>query len=153
MPMTKSIVISSRTDSNNLAYLHQFIEWNEYKINLLNYKDIESIFSVRGVQTKIDKLKELKQLNVKIINEITDIFSVNLLWNIIDEIDSNAGKIDIIELYVDYWINNYSKMVQLPLLEPKSKSLTDICIEISYRMQQNLVLGIELTTVQEIVKK
>jgi hypothetical protein len=44
-------------------------------------------------------------------------------------------------------------MLQLPLLEPKSKSLTDICIEVSYRMQQNLALGIELPTVQEIVKK
>ncbi|MGG7177188.1 NACHT domain-containing protein [Clostridium paraputrificum] len=153
MPMTKSIIVSSRTDSNNLAYLHQFIECDEYKINLLNYEDIESIFAVRGAQSKIDKLRELKQLKVKIIDEITDIFSANLLWNIINEIDSNTSKIDIIELSVDYWMRNYSKMVQLPLLEPKSKSLTNICIEISYRMQENLVLGIELETVQEIVKK
>lgn len=153
MSTTKYIIISSRTDSNNLAYLHQFIECNEYKINLLNYEDIESIFSIRGVKTKIDKLKELKQSNAEIINEITDIFSANLLWNIIDKIDSNVTKIDIIERFVDYWISNYTKMIQLPLLEPKSKSLTDICIEISYTMQQNLVLGIELSTVQEIVKK
>lgn len=153
MSTTKSIVISSRIDSNNLAYLHQCFECREYKINLLNYEDIESIFSVRGVQSKIDRLKELEKSNAKIINEITDIFSANLLWNIIDEIDSNVTKIDIIERFVGYWINNYSKMVQLPLLEPKSKSLTDICIEVSYRMQQNLALGIELPTVQEIVKK
>lgn len=154
MSTTKSIIISSRTNSNNLAYLHQFIECNEYKIDLLNFEDIESIFSIRGVQEKIDKLKELRQSNGEIINEITDIFSANLLWNIIDEVDSGTvTKIDIIEHSVNYWISNYSKLLQLPLLEPRSKSLIDICIEISHRMQQNLVLSIELPIVEEIVKE
>ncbi|NFI94720.1 hypothetical protein FC961_10010 [Clostridium botulinum] len=153
MSTTKSIMLSSRTDSNNLAYLHQCIQCNEYKINLLDYQDIERFFSIKGEQTKINKLKEMKKSNAGIINEINDIFSVNLLWNIINEIDSNVTKIDIIEQFVGYWIRNYSKMIQLPLLEPKNELLTEICIEISYRMQRNLILSIKLATVQEIVKK
>jgi len=153
MQTTKSIAISSRTDSNNLSYLHQFVECIEYKINALDYEDIESIFSVRGTQGKIDNLKQMKQSNAKILDEITDIFSADLLWNIIDEININITKIEIIERFVDYWINNYSKMVELPLLEPKSISIKNICTEISYNMQQSLQLSIELSNVQEIVQK
>lgn len=153
MSTTKSIVISSRTDSNNLSYLHQFIECYEYKINALIYEDVENIFLSRGTQNKIDKLKQMKKSNAKILDEITDIFSVDLFWSIIDEININVTKIEIIERFVDYWINNYSKMDELSLLEPKSKSITDICVEISYCMQQKLQLGIKLSTVQEVVSK
>lgn len=153
LPTTKSIVISTRTDSNNLAYLHQFIEYKQFKIDNLTYEDIELFFLTRGSQDKNDKLKKMKEQNAKIIDEITDIFSANLLWNIISEISINVTKIEIIERFVEYWINNYSKIIELPLLEPKSNSLKDICTEISFRMQQNLHLSIELSSVQEIVRK
>lgn len=46
-PSAKSIVISSRTNSNNLAYLHQFVHCCEYKIDALTYDDIETVFLAR----------------------------------------------------------------------------------------------------------
>ena len=151
MSSSKSIVISSRTDSNNLAYLHQFVKCSEHKINALAYEDIEIIFSAKGIQSKLNKLKLMKQSNAKILDDIADIFSVDLLWNIIDEVDTSITKIEIIERYVNYWLNNYAKMAELSLLEPKNNSIIEICTEISYSMQLKLQLGIKLSTIQEIV--
>lgn len=119
MTSTKSIIISSRTDSNNLSYLHQFVECNEYKIDALTYDDIETVFSNKVGHGKLEKLKQLKHSNAKILNDITDIFSVDLLWNIIDKTDSNITKIEIIEQFINYCFSNYSKIAVLPLLEPK----------------------------------
>lgn len=150
---TKAIVITSRTDTNNLLYLNQHLECKSYRINSLTYADIESIFSLRGLTSKKDKLENMKYYNAEILKDITDIFSVDLLWNIIEDIDNHITKIEIIEYYVNYWISNYSKMIELPLLEPKINSIKEICKEISFCMQKDLLLGIELATVQEIVKK
>lgn len=150
-PSTKSIIISSRTDSNNVAYLHQFINCNEYKINALTYDDIETVFFNKGKQSKLEKLKQLKESNANILNDIIDIFSVDLLWNIIDKADINITKIEIIEQFINYCFSNYSKIAALPLLEPQKKSLIELCTEISYNMQKKLYLSIELSTVQKIV--
>lgn len=151
MSSTKSIIISSRTDSNNLSYLHQFVQCNEHKIDALTYDDIETIFVNKGEQSKLEKLKQLNHSNAKILNDITDIFSVDLLWNIIDKADINITKIEIIEQFINYCFSNYSKIAALPLLEPKSKSIIELCTEISYNMQTKLHLNLELSTVQNIV--
>ena len=151
MPSAKSIVISSRTDSNNLAYLHQFVKCNEYKIDALIYDDIETVFTNKGEQNKIEKLKQMNQANAKILEDITDIFSVDLLWNIIDKVDINITKIEIIERFINYCLSNYSKIVTLPLLEPKKVSIIELCTEISYSMQTKLHLSLKLSTVQKIV--
>lgn len=148
---TKSIIISSRTDSNNLSYLHQFVQCNEYKIDALTYDDIETVFSNKGEHSKLEKLKQLKHSNAKILNDITDIFSVDLLWNIIDKTDINITKIEIIEQFINYCFSNYSKITVLPLLEPKKDSIIELCTEISYNMQTKLHLSLELSTVQKII--
>lgn len=149
---TKGIVISSRTDSNNVSYVHQMINTETYKIDLLKYEDVKKFFIVKGDKSKLTMLEELRKSDITILKEINDIFSVNLLWNIISDINIKTSKIDIIELTVDYWIKKYSKLASLPLIEPKKQSIFKICTEISFRMQMNLVLGIKLEIVQEIVK-
>lgn len=151
MPSTKSILISSRTDSNNLACLHQFVQCYKYKIDALTYDDIETIFSNKGEQSKLEKLKQLNHSNAKILKDITDIFSVDLLWNIIDKADINITKIEIIEQFIDYCFSNYSKIAVVPLLDPKRKSIIELCTEISYSMQTKLHLSLDLSTVQKIV--
>lgn len=148
---SKSIVISSRTDSNNLSYLHQFVQCTEYRIDELIYNDLETIFFNKGNQNKLEKLKEMNRLNAKILQDITDIFSVDLLWNIIDRVEISITKIEIIEHFINYCLGNYSKMSTLPLLEPQRKSIIELCIAISYRMQEKLQLSLELSTVQKIV--
>lgn len=149
---TKGIVISSRTDSNNVSYAHQIINTENYKIDLLKYEDIRKFFIIKGDTTKLTKLDELKSCDASILKEINDIFSVNLLWNIISDINIKTSKIDIIELTVNHWIKGYSKLALLPLIEPKKQAIFKICTEISFKMQMNLVLGIKLKTIQEIVK-
>lgn len=148
---TKSIVVSSRTDSNNLVYLHQLVHCNEYKIYALTYNDIETVFFNKGEKNKLEKLKQMNQSNAKILEDITDIFSVDLLWNIVDKADINITKIEIIERFINHCVSNYSKIAVLPLLEPKKKSIIEICTEISYSMQTKMHLSLELSTVQKIV--
>lgn len=150
-PSAKSIVISSRTDSNNLAYLHQFLQCNEYKIDALTYDDIETVFINKGDENKLEKLKQMNQSNAKILVDITDIFSVDLLWNIVNKADINISKIEIIERFINHCLSNYSKIAALPLLEPKKKLIIELCTEISYSMQAKIHLSLELSTVQKIV--
>lgn len=151
IPSAKSIVISSRTDSNNLAYLHQFLQCNDYKIDALVYDDLETVFLNKGEQNKLDKLKQMNQSNAKFLKDITDIFSVDLLWSIIDKVDINITKIEIIERFINYCISKYSRLAGLPLLEPKKESIIELCTEISYIMQTKLHLSMKLSTVQKIV--
>lgn len=150
-PSAKSIVISSRTDSNNLAYLHQFVQCKEYKIDALTYDDIETVFLNKGEENKLGKLKQMNRSNAKILVDIIDIFSVELLWNIVDKVDINISKIEIIERFINHCLSNYSKMAALPLLEPKEKSIIELCTEISYCMQTKMHLSLELSAVQKIV--
>lgn len=150
---TKSIVIASRSDSNNLAYLYQFVKCMEYKINPLTYGDIETVFASKGENRKLEKLKNLNKVNAKILTDITDIFSIDLLWNIVDQMDVKNTKIEIIEKYVEHCLYNYRKLVVLPVLEPKSKMIISLCTEISYVMQKNLLLSVDLSIVQTLIKE
>lgn len=150
---TKSIVLASRSDSNNLAYLYQFVECMEFKIDPLNYEDIETVFSNKGVKKKIENLQNLNRVNAKILTDITDIFSVDLLWNIVDKVDVNITKIEIIEKFVEHCLHNYTKLAELPILEPKSKMIISLCMEISYVMQKKLLLSVEFSVVQKLIKE
>lgn len=93
----------------------------------------------------------MNQSNAKILVDITDIFSVDLLWNIIDKADINITKIEIIERFINHCLSNYSKIAVLSLLEPKKNSIIELCTEISYSMQTKMHLSLELSTVQKIV--
>ncbi|WP_042276247.1 hypothetical protein [[Clostridium] dakarense] len=108
----KGIIVSSRSNSNNLSYFRQEVSWKEYKFDKLNYIDIMNYFKSKGVLGKQEKLELLSQS--AIVNQIDDIFSINLLWENIDNIDKKTSKIDIIELAVRHWINK-SKTIWLKL--------------------------------------
>lgn len=148
-PQVKSIVISSRTDSNNLSYLYQEMSCTEYSINKLEKNHINRYFALKGDKIKIKLLDKLQ--NDDLLNDIDDIFSIDLLWNNIDRIDKNTSKIEIIELSIEHWIHYYSKYSRLSLFEPKQKYIIDICKSIAYQMQKQMSLTISLVIVQEII--
>lgn len=147
----KGIIVSSRSNSNNLSYFRQEVSWKEYKFDKLKSIDIMNYFKVKGDLKKQEKLNLLSQCNA--INQIDDIFSVNLLWENIDKIDKNTSKIDIIELAVRHWINKSININLLPLLNPKKEKIYLICEEISYLMQRNMSLYISINEIQKLLKE
>lgn len=145
----KSIIISSRTDSNNLSYLNQEMTCTVFTINKLKRGDINKYFAIRDNKAKQSMLKKLQ--NNDLLDDIDDIFSVHLLWNYIDQVNNNTSKIEIIELSIKYWIKHYSKYLSLPLLEPKEKYLMDICKTVAYNMQEHMILAMPLEDIQKII--
>ncbi|WP_075809224.1 NACHT domain-containing protein [Paraclostridium sordellii] len=147
----KGIIVSSRSNSNNLSYFRQEIFWNEYKFERLKPIDIKNYFKVKGNLNKQEKLGLLYELDI--IKQIDDIFSVNLLWENIDRIDKNTSKIEIIELAVEHWANKSTKINILPLLNPKKEKIYFICEEVSYLMQKNMSLYTSIEDIQKLLKE
>lgn len=147
----KGIVISSRSDSSNFSYFRQEFSWNEYIFDKLKFEDINSYFESKNDHIKSEKLKDIKY--GKLIKEIDDIFSVNLLWKNIERINSSTSKIEIIELAIIYWIKTYSKLNELSLLEPKQEKICGICQEISFLMQKKISYSISIDEAQKLIKQ
>lgn len=147
----KGITVSSRLDTNNLSYFRQEFQYNEYHFDKLKFDDINKYFNAKGDIRKFEKLKSIE--NTKIINEIDDVFSVNLLWENIDRINISTSKIEIIELAIEHWIRNYTKLNELSLLEPKQEKIYLLCQEIAYLMQKNMVLSLSIDEVQKLIER
>lgn len=147
---TQSIIISSRCDSNNLIYLRQINEWNEYKIQDLSDEQKRKFFENKKSLIKIDQLKKIEKS--KLIGEITDIFSLKLLWENIEDIDIEGGKIELIEKSMNHLFDTYQKITNINILYPKQKRILDVCTEIAYIMQVNNKLFLHLTEIQKIIK-
>lgn len=143
------IIISSRIGSNNLILLRQKFKTKNYNIKSLNLKDIEKYFEIKNDMEKIQRLNEIRDTDI--IKSIDDIFSVKLLWENVKNIDKFTTKINMIEISVDHWIDNYSKLSEIPLLEPKKDRIFDICTEVAFRMQKNLSISITLKELQSII--
>ncbi|MBB6715574.1 NACHT domain-containing protein [Clostridium gasigenes] len=147
----KGVIVSSRIDSNNISYFRQEFKWSEYIFEKLSYVDIYNFFEVKSDLKKIDRVKSLE--GEYILNDIEDIFSLTLLWENIYMVNQYTSKIDIIELAVDYWIKNYSKIDELSLLEPKKSQIILLCREIAYEMQKRLSLTLAIDDIQGIISK
>ena len=145
----KSIVISSRIDSNNLSYVYQKLKCKSYEIEKLTRHDIKDYFDKKSDEKKNKYLEELESSDL--LDSVDDIFSLTLLWNNIEKIDNKTGKIQFIELSIQHWLQTYSKYAQLPVLEPKEKQILSICKETAYEMQKKMLLSLKLSEIQQIV--
>ena len=107
------IILSSRTDSFNLSFLYQnFPNIEKAEMLPLKEEDIIKYFQVRNNPDKIKKLNVLLKNNKSLIEDIDDVFSVSLLWDMIEKIDESTTKIDLCEQSVDRIINSYSKIAR-----------------------------------------
>lgn len=145
------IIISSRRGSNNLILLRQKLNTKSHNIKDIDLKDIEKYFEIKNDIEKIQRVNKIKDTDI--IKSIDDIFSVKLLWENIKSIGKFTTKINMIEMSVNHWIDNYSKLSQIPLLEPKADRILDICTEAAFRMQKNLSISITLQELQTIIIK
>lgn len=116
--MITKAVLEKRNGMVWILCLKRHIVVNLFNLFLLIY--LKQFFLTKVNKAGWKKMGKQNHSNAKILNNITDIFSVNLLWNIINKADINITKIEIIEQFINYCFSNYSKIAVLPLLEPKN---------------------------------
>lgn len=153
MNSTDKIIISSRIGSNNLLLFREHIKSAEYLIQNLIQDDIKRYFEVKNNKFKIDCLNLYKEKNTSIISEIDDVFTLNLFWNSIEEIDINTTKISLIEMAFKDNVNQYSKLNNIPLPHPIYKNIFEICKELALFMQEHFKLIVEINVLQNIISK
>ncbi|WWU66393.1 hypothetical protein QJR26_08440 [Clostridium baratii] len=147
---TKAIIVSSRCESTNLVYLNQIAKWNEYKIADLTKEQKNKFFKNKESAIEVETLKSIKES--KLLDDISDIFSLNLLYENIDDIDINGSKIELIEISMNSLFGRYQKLANINILYPKIENVLKLCTEISYMMQQKNQLYIELKDVEDLIR-
>lgn len=133
---TDKIIISCRRGSLNKVTLNEYFDaYDSYDINELGFKDMECYFGQKGNKEKADQLLKLQQINGPLIEEITDIFLVKLLWDTIYELSEYTTIIDLLEVKINGLLKetcHRNNLGDLNLLIPKEKSIIRINEKLSY---------------------
>lgn len=145
---TKSIILSSRTNTTNLTTVYREFSVKKIAIADLSPADIEDYFHKRADKEKSELLSNIQR---DLIADITDIFSVVLLWENIKRINSTTTRIDLIELTVKSLILRNGKYLALNLPKPKVVSIETILANVSMEMQRTKRINISRTALQRIV--
>lgn len=137
---TDKIMISCRRGSLNKLTINEYFDsFDSYDISDLTLEDIERYFQQKDDQQKTDKLHRLKEENRQLIEGITDIFLVKLLWDTIDDITENTTIIDLLELKISGLlkaVQHRKDLDTLNLLVPKEKEIIRINEKLSYRFSK-----------------
>lgn len=148
---TYAIVLSSRTNSPNIAILKGILnEIEEFQIEKLNDTYIEKYFEMQEDENKKLRYLSLKSNILKLIEDLDDIFSIKLLWDNIEKVNSNTTKIALIEESTKKLLDN-NRVYSLNILESKQEKLRSICRKISGYMQANDRLSIDLGRLQQLI--
>lgn len=133
---TKKIILSIRTMSSNNMYLYDCVRENAFfEIQELDEKKVDLFFKSRGEKDKLEKFKELKVTNNKLLCEIKDILLVNLFYDSMDYVNEATTIYDLFSLKDYYWNSKRTdKLAALDLPEPQSDQILEINKQIAYRM-------------------
>lgn len=152
-PNTKSIVLSSRTNTANLTMVYREFSVKIFEIAPITVTDIESYFYNCYDKERTGQLYKIQNEQQDLIADITDIFSVMLLWENIAQVSNTTTKIDLILLSVKSLIERSRKYAILDLPEPKTESIETILCNISEEMQRTKSINISRIALQKIVNK
>ena len=133
---TDKIIISCRRGSLNKVTINEYFDsYDIYDINELGFKEIECYFEQKGNKEKADQLIKLQVVNSLLIDEITDIFLVKLLWETINELSEDTTIIDLLEVKINGLLKqtcHRNNLGDLNLLIPKEKAIIRINEKLSY---------------------
>lgn len=150
---TYSILLSSRSNSPNITILKSVImNIDEYYIEKLNQSYIDIYFKVQKNKDKELCYKSIKEMNIRLLKELDDIFSIKLLYDNIEKINIKTTKIELISESVKLLLNG-PQIEKLNILDNKADKLIAICREIAAEMQRNQRLSIDLPALQVIIVK
>ncbi|MBH1959940.1 MAG: hypothetical protein I8H68_07495 [Flavobacteriia bacterium] len=154
---TKNILISCRKGSLNKIKVSEFIsQLKHYEIDNLTLEHIEKYFIIKRNKDKEKKLQSLKKSNLKLLEEINDIFMIRLLWETIESLDKSSSVIDLLQLKVMSQlkdVNHKSNIEQLDLLNPKDKQIMRLNEDLSYKFSRKYQYRFKHTELTKVVKK
>lgn len=150
---THGIIFSSRKDSFNLAFLYRyFSEIEKIEILPLSSEHIEDYFKSKNDEKKIKNFQELRIKNKSLISDLEDIFSISLLWEMVDKVDETTTKIDLCEESANYFLKNYKKLSEINLPEPKTQHIKDLFKDIAYHMRKSNLLNINISEIHALIQ-
>lgn len=154
---TQKVVISCRSGNLNRTKTKIYIpNIVEYKIENLNEKYIDKYFKAKNNEEKIKKFKELKKKNPSLIKDINDVFLIKLLWDTIDELDSQSTTIDLLEKKTNFLLqapDHKKNLEELNLLSPKEHEIDRLNQEISFEYQKKFQFRMSHRDIQFLILK
>ncbi|MCS4482175.1 hypothetical protein JQ038_05260 [Clostridium botulinum] len=129
---TSKILISCRMSSYNSNYLNSKFEIKKITISKLKQDYIDKYFQVKNNKEKNKKLKGIKNSSSLLV-DIDDIFSIALLWDVVENIDETTTKVELIEMKIKNIIEGFDES---KFLSPKQDYYLDINKDIAYIMQK-----------------
>lgn len=152
---TKKIIISSRLSSYNKYILKASInEIVEYSIENLKENQVRDYFSNKGNQEKVNKLNEVASKNDNFFEHITDILTVSLLWEQINNINDKSFFTNLMELSISTIINDihhrkYLESLNLP--NPKEKAIIEINKNISFYLFEKDIFNFNYEDLHKLI--
>lgn len=154
---TKKIIISCRSGNlNRLKAKAYFRDIVEYRIADLEETYIDQFFQRKESQGKIEKLNNLKECNQLIINEIKDIFLINLLWDTISELDATSTIIELFSQKINLLLDDphHKKNIDsLDILNPKKQTIIELNQDISFKFQKKFQFRFSENKLQHLILK
>jgi hypothetical protein len=154
---TKKIVISCRSGNYNRIKLKNYIEvFTEYKIQSLDESDRDNYFTARDDTDKVRRLTTLKRANPSLLDGVTDILSLKLLWEFIGLLETNSTIFDLYEIKIKTILRSpehYKDINSLNLPNQKERAILALNEKISYRFQEKFQFLFPLKQLQDLVAK
>lgn len=148
---TKRIILTSRLNTPNLTLVLRDFKPTVYTVDLLKDSDVDEYFKCLNNTEKQEKLRALKDSQIPIFEDVTDIFSVVLLSENIFQIDSATTKVDLISANAEKLIESNLKYSLINLPEPKILCVERILARVSILMQRSGNISVSRSDLQTII--
>lgn len=152
---THKIIVTCRSGNfNKIQLKNYFKNCIEFKVGQLVIKDIDSYFKAKGNADKQLAYDSLKLSNPKLISSITDVLGLLLLWDSIEQLNSDSTVLDLYELKVKRVLhdpNHYKDLPGLNLPNPKDEAILLLNEAISYKFHEKFQFLLPIHDLQEMV--
>ena len=154
---TKKVIISCRSgNKNRIKAKLYFSQLREYVIPHLDISYIQKYFDIKDRSSKKELFKEFEKLNPNLINKITDIILIKLLWDTMHKLDDSSSIIDLLEEKISILLNDpYHKknIDDLNLLDPKQDSIYELNKDIAYEFFKKYQFRFSEKEIQNVIVK
>lgn len=154
---TEHILISCRSGSLNKLQVSEFFEfYDRYEIDVLTFEHIEKYFHQKGDLVKNDKLTILKKHNGRLLDDITDIFLIKLLWDTFSDLTEHSTSIDLLHLKMDSLlkrVRHRNNIAELNLLMPKENAILRLNEKLSYQFSKRYQYRFTHSTINKFISK
>lgn len=151
---TIKIILSCRSGNiNRLKAKTYFAEIIEYKIADLSEDHINKYFLNQGLETKKQKLRDLKK-STNLVPHVTDILLVKLLWDTIEELSEKSTIINLFDKKLNLLLDTpeHRKNIEsLNILNNKKQEIINLNQHIAFEFQKKFQFRFSQKDLQELI--